>query len=167
MRFVVDGAPAVRRLRTDRDLRRVFSEIVVRRLAGPIDQDPLERALNRHYFSCGCAQRAAAVHIGLLIGGTMWAWGVRFEPWRWWKLALLSFGRALVGKLIGIAVSKWRLRSIYRALELEFRSGGEPPAERRALGLGSDTASNPLCECRTAASTGPTRPPAGRDESPQ
>lgn len=136
MPFVVDSLDALERLRTDPNLRRTITRITV--LAAPGDaRHPLESALNRHYFACGCAHGALAVYLGLAAGGTMWVMGWGFDAWRWWKLALIALVCSLAGKFVGMAVSRWRLQALCAVLAQEFMaqaSGADAKATDQARG---------------------------------
>ena len=124
MQFVIGSAQSLERLRTDPALRRAITRVALRR---PTDgsMHPLEPALNRHYFACGCVHGALAVHAGLMVGGALWFLGVGFDDWQWWKLAFVAVSCALAGKLLGIAASKWQLRSIYLTLQREFKDASD------------------------------------------
>ena len=130
---MIEDPRTLETLRTERTLRRTVSRIAIRsRTAGAIH--PLEAALNRHYFACGCAQGAVGVYLGAAVATAMWLGGFGLAEWRWWNLASVALGCSLVGKLAGIMASRWRLRTIYRELGREFGYASAGPVNVASSG---------------------------------
>lgn len=77
----------------------------------------LERRLNDWYFACGCEQGSVAVTVTLVACITLGMFHGFDGAFAWWRVAAYVLGAALVGKTVGLAYAKVRLRVTLRRLE--------------------------------------------------
>jgi hypothetical protein len=116
MEYIVDDRGTLAHLR-QAGARATIHRI---RLAGPLADEQTEKALNESYFACGCQQGSFAV-LATLLGSVLLGIGYEFDGvLMWWRIGLYLAGAALLGKLLGLAISRLRFRQIYRRLQAQL-----------------------------------------------
>lgn len=108
MEMTVTSPAELRTLRT-RANRRPWSRVV---LAFPHEGED-ERAINRGLHACGCEVGSIFLVTALAALAVAYAQGWRTS---WWVVAAIVFGAALAGKITGLVLAEWRLRSAIRRL---------------------------------------------------
>lgn len=108
MEMIVTSPAELRTLRT-RASRRQWSRVV---LAFP-HEGADERAINRGLHACGCEAGSIFLVSALVALVLALALGWRTS---WWTVAAIVFGAALAGKITGLVLAEWRLRSVIARL---------------------------------------------------
>jgi hypothetical protein len=112
MEFTADSAASLQELRS----RKVRSRIRRIRLAGPLEDERAERAINRAYFACGCEHGSIAVMavmVASLSSGVLLGFDGALA---WWRILIYLAAAAFIGKMAGLALARVRLRRIYGEL---------------------------------------------------
>lgn len=116
MEYVIKDRFSFEKFRSDKNFK--YS---IRKIKLDIGDNALsrqyERKLNKNYFACGCTEGAIAVYGTLLTLLLIWLWGGFSLKSDWWIIVAAVTTAALAGKLIGILLSKYRLKKVFAALD--------------------------------------------------
>ena len=119
MDYQLKDIETLQKLRQERWLRSSIRRIKVTP-NDSLQAKRIEKKLNRYYFACGCEEGSLAVFLTMSILFLIW-WSRGFVSFiRWWKLAAIIAAAALAGKLIGLAVNRYRLKKMFRVLEAYY-----------------------------------------------
>lgn len=118
MDYILNDAKALERLRRDKILKHSIRRIVVGSGENGLIAS-FQKTLNKNYFACGCREGAIGVYMSLLCFGIVW-WRNGFRGSAWWVL-VVAVVASIVGKIFGLVLSRYRLRKVFRKLEVYFR----------------------------------------------
>ncbi len=116
MIYIVKDAITLDRLRFDNKLKRELRLIKIEIVAAPEEVKLIEKKINRYYFACGCTIGEVSVIFTLLIFGLIWLFDQHSALLVLWKIVGAVFVAALIGKIIGIALSRYLLQKTYSEL---------------------------------------------------
>lgn len=119
MDYILNNMNSLQKLQYDRDLKNSIRRIRVN--TGDTFQAKIfELKLNKYYFACGCQSGTIAVYLSMLLCFLLW-WSPDFNPFvSWLRIAIIIAISAFVGKLIGLLVSRYRLKKMFRVLEAYY-----------------------------------------------
>jgi hypothetical protein len=111
MDYILNDIGALERLKREKMLKHG-----IRRIVSPLQ----EKQLNRYYFACGCREGAIGVYLSLFCFGLFW-WRNGFVGISAWWVLVIAAVASFIGKISGLVLSRYRLRKVYRELEIYFR----------------------------------------------
>lgn len=90
------------------------------------EREQLEKAINKNYYACGCSSSAKFLIVGLIIGLVSVGVDSAFLEAHWIKrpvatLLILTFGGAILGKLIGLARANNKLKRTVHTVQAFWR----------------------------------------------
>ncbi len=114
MIYLIEDLTTLQKLEHDSVLKNQIRQI---QIAIPgVEKEVLEQRINRYYFACGCKEGAIGIYVAALTFSVI-QFGIGIQWVTSWKMGvLLLFISALTGKLVGLIVSKVRLKRIFRKL---------------------------------------------------
>lgn len=125
MEFVIKDKKDLARLRNDPTIKRSYRRIKITLAAGWEIPEKLQQRINKAYFSCGCASGAIAVYVAILSMILCWLLLPSLVSWSWWLVLTIIFLASIIGKVIGIVLSRYKLK--LALLELEPLLASSPP----------------------------------------
>lgn len=117
MEYVISNKTSLEKLENDKSLKQTVRHIKIE-LSNDTDLSEYERQLNRHYFSCGCETGSFMVFLTVLAGFVIWLTDIAPTIWVWWKILIILFLSALLGKITGLCISKIKCRCLLKKLKL-------------------------------------------------
>lgn len=113
MEYIIKDRDSFDKLRNDKNFSNSIRKIKLEIGENTISER-YERILNKTYFACGCQEGAMAVYATLFICIIVWLAGDFAIMQNWWTIFIAMAISAVVGKITGIIVSRYRLK---KALE--------------------------------------------------
>jgi hypothetical protein len=115
MVYLIENLQSLNELFNDTSIKNSIRKIEIR-VTG-LERSPLEQKLNRHYFACGCKEGAVSIYTALLIFVIL-QYGIGIQLITSWTMGIVVlFSAALAGKLIGLFISKFKLKMIYKEIK--------------------------------------------------
>lgn len=116
MEYIVSDMASLKKLRDERWLKNSI-RIIRLTMGDGIQIKTYEQKLNKHYFDCGCKSGAISVYLTIFLG-FIFLWGSDFlTSISWWGIVAIVVVAAFVGKLIGLLISRYRLKRMFWLLE--------------------------------------------------
>lgn len=119
MEYLITNIDSLEKLKSDKNIKNSIRKIKLNLLDNNATQ-LYERKINKYYFACGCQEGAFLVYL-TLFGSLLICWvsGINILT-NWWKIVIVLAISALTGKLSGLLLSRYKLKKIFRTLEIYF-----------------------------------------------
>ena len=119
MEYVIRDLKSLEKLQHDSSLKMSIRKIRID-LSSSLDIKQYEHQLNESYFACGCKAGSITLSITILVILIAWLIFPEASIWGWWQLLFIIFSAALIGKMFGLILAKFRLRYLIKALRMSF-----------------------------------------------
>jgi hypothetical protein len=117
MEYLVNDSVSLEKLKKDKNIKNSIRIIKLKFLDSKVSE-LYERKLNRYYFACGCQQGAVFVYLTIFFVIVLsWLYKINIFQ-NWWKILILLACSAVIGKFSGILLSRYRLKQVFRKLEI-------------------------------------------------
>jgi hypothetical protein len=117
MVYIIRDRLTLERLERDNSLKRVVRSIKIETEADNGNWRSYEEKINRYYFACGCTSGQIAVFCTGAVLGILWLIDASPELFVWWKVVACVGAAALLGKVSGLAGSRYLLLRTYGQME--------------------------------------------------
>ena len=122
MNYVINNNDSLTRLRCDPSLKRSYRRIKIELDGDKKKLNLVERRINKTYFACGCTSGAISVYMVIILMTAYWLIFPSPAFLTWWTVLATIFLASILGKIIGIVVSRKQLRIALEELEFLMKT---------------------------------------------
>lgn len=119
MDYYIRDIDSLKKLSQEKNLKNTIRKIKLSFDAGK-EVNASEQKLNKYYFACGCKEGAITVYVVLFCSFILW-WSSGFIiVGSWWKFIIVIACAALIGKVTGLIINKYKLKKVLHDLERQL-----------------------------------------------